>query len=531
MMHDDTRNGLAELLRAAEEMSSDVGAAVEEILREGLENPLSADEIGALLTRVVDAVRAGATRRGDTETVNLLDREAKALIARVEEVRTRLSVGARTNGSTTNGMRPETQFDPSAAGDTQLRLRSYDGIRPRPMQPTPVFHERSVAVNEGFVRTQEIQLWDQNERLDIHLNQFQQRYGRSPDAGELVAIMKGSMSLPGIEETDQFAISALAKSIAVNGVRKPPIIDVDGTLLDGNRRVAACYHILEDDSGEFTAEEKQRAKWLKVWQLTEHATDQDREAVIVSLNFEPDFKQDWPEYVKAQKVYAQWEALLSLEPRAKPGAARVKAIRQEIARQFALATNEVTRYISMVGLAHEFEDYQVVERSKDQYEAKHRASDRFQYFDELNKGKSAGGVNWSLNQDDSFKHLVFDLLYDGKFQSWQKIRDLKYVYQNEDAVGVLRKARDELDVEAAQEEVDNAISLARTGRAEQRQTGANTKIRVFTDWFLGLPVKAFNPNESGSVTRKNLERLREALKHVEAYLGTDSTEEVSGDEV
>ena len=524
-MRDDIRNGLDELLRAAETMSSDVGMTVEEILREGLKNPLSADEVRALLTRVVDVVRAGATRRGDAGTLNLLDRETEALIEQAEEVRARLSASASSSDSRTEVPGSDGKPCALATGKTRLRLRPYDGIRPRAVQPTPVFHERPVAVREGFVRTRDIELWDQNERLDIHLSQFHQKYGRGPDATELMAIMKGDMPLPGIEETNQFAINALAKSIAVNGVRKPPIIDVDGKLLDGNRRVTACYHILEDESGEFTAEEKQRAEWLKVWQLTEHATEQDREAVIVSLNFEPDFKQDWPEYVKAQKVYAQWEMLLSLEPRANPGTARVRAIRQEIARKFALSTNEVTRYINMVGLAREFEDYQVVERSKDSFAAKHRASDRFQYFDELNKGKSAGGVNWSLNQDDSFKHLVFDLLYDGKFQSWQKIRDLKYVYQNEDAVGVLKKARDEGDVEAAQEEVDNAISLARTVRAEHRQTGANTKIRVFTDWFLGLPVKAFDPNEPGSVKRENLKRLRRALKHVETYLEMDNAEE------
>ena len=476
-MHDDIKKGLTELLRAAEAMSSDVGASVEEILREGLENPLSADEVHGLLARVVDVVRAGAEKRGDTATVALLDRDAESLIERAEQVRARLSGGTETSWSTTNVAGSDTGSSPSAPSDTRLHLRSYDGIDPAPVRPTSVFHERPVAVIEGFVRTRDIQLWHQNERLDIHLNQFQQKYGRSPDAVELMAIMKGTMTLPGIEETDQFAIRALAKSIAVNGVRKPPIVDVDGTLLDGNRRVTACYHILEDDNGEFTADEKQRADWLKVWQLTDHATEQDREAVIVSLNFEPDFKQDWPEYVKAQKVYDQWETLLSLEPRANPGTARVREIRHEIARKFALSTNEVSRYISMVGLAREFEDYQVVERSKDPFAAKHRASDKFQYFDELNKGKGAGGVYWSLNQEGSFKHLVFDLLYDGKFKSWQKIRDLKYIYQNEDAVSVLRKARNEPDVEAGQEEVDNAISLARMGRAEQRQTGANTKIK------------------------------------------------------
>ncbi len=113
---------------------------------------------------------------------------------------------------------------------------------------------------------------------------------------------------------------------------------------------------------------------------------------------------------------------------------------------------------------------------------------------------------------------MFDILYDGKFKNWRQIRDLRYVYGNEDAVGILQKARQETDVEVAQEHVDDAVSIARTARAEQRQTGANTKIRVFTEWFRGLPVKAFDPNESGCVTQENLRRLRCTLKHVETYL-------------
>lgn len=519
-MRDEIKPVIAELIEQAETMSADMAETVKEILREGLENPLSAVEIRELLRRVVEVVRLGAAGRGDNRTVELLDRHSEALIQRAEEARTRLSVAGQSSGEGVPdpASREGLVRSFSAIEAPSLRLRSHDGIQPRPMQPTPVFHERPVAVNEGFVRVQEIQLWHRNERLEIHLNQFQKNYGRTPDAQELMAIMKGEMPLQGIDASDQFKIRNLAKSIAVNGVRKPPIIDVDGTLLDGNRRVAACHEILEDTNGEFKPEEKQRAEWLKVWQLTEHATDQDREAVIVSLNFEPDYKEDWPEYVKAQKVYSLWETFLALEPRANPNSSRVTEIRREIARKFALSTNEVSRYINMVGLAREFEDFQVVDRSKDQFETKHRASDRFQYFDELTKGRNAGGVFWSLNQDQSFKHLVFDLLYDGKFRNWQKVRDLKHVYANVEAIAELKKARDERDLEAAWGGVDDAIALARTARAEQRQLGANPKIRAFTKWFLGLPVKVFDSNEAGSVTRENMMRLRRALKHVESYL-------------
>ena len=517
-MNNEIENGLEELLLAAEAMSTDIGASVKEILQEGLETPLSPKRIREILTRVVEVIRKGATRRNDHEMVKLLDSNAQSLSERIEEVKAHLATYDARNGKGTKAAVSNPLANDAITITQSLWLQSYDGVDPSPVRPTPVFHERPVAVNEGFVRTRDIELWDDNSRLDIHLNQFNENYGRNPNPEEVLSIMKGEMPLQGIATADQFGIEPLAKSIAVNGVRKPPIIDVDGTLLDGNRRVTACYRILEDNSGAFTPEEKQRAEWMKVWQLTEHATDQDREAVIVSLNFEPDFKQDWPEYVKAQKVHDDWGARLALEPRGNPGDKRLREIRTEIARKFALATNEVSRYINMVSLAREFEEHHVVERSRDLHAVKHRTSKWFQYFDELNKGRSAGGVRWSLNQDSSFKQLVFDLLYEGKFRNWRQIRDLKLVYSNDDATKVLRKAREQNDIETAQEDVDNAIGIARVTRAETRQTAANTKIRIFTDWFLDLPVKAFDPSEAGCVTQENLKRLWNTLKHVEIYL-------------
>jgi hypothetical protein len=490
------------LIASAKRVSEEVGNIVEEVLKAGVENPLPIEEARALLTRVVDVMRTRAEQRGDNDTVAILDREEESLIARLMDVRTRL-------GTDAPDVAPEIP--------NRVTLQPYNGIPIRAVRPTPAFHEHEVPVLEGFMRTRDVKLWDENERLDIHLNQFQQAHGRRPAADEVLDIMTGRMELAGLSEKDQFSIQDLARSIAVNGVRKPPIIDIDGTLLDGNRRVAACYYIL-NSTNEFSAEEKSRAEWLQVWQLTEHATSIDREAVIVSLNFEPDYKQDWPEYVKARKVYEQWQSMLALEPRANPNNSRQKVIKRDIARKFALGADEVNRYIQMVELTEDFEDYHVVDRQQDKYAVKHRAERYFQYFDELGKGKGAGGVNWSLNQDEAFKHLVFDLLYDGKFQNWNKIRDLKYVYQNEDALAYLKRARLEEDEEAGQELVNDACSFARAARADQRQVGANTRIKVFVDWFKDLPVKTFNPAEPGAITMDNLHSLHNVLGLVKAHL-------------
>ena len=501
----DVSSEFNRLIAAARSVSREVGETVREILKSGLENPLAREEACALLTRVVEVMREGAARRGDTQAATALSGDMDAFIKSVTDERER--VGALHQPTSTRPI---------------LELQPYNGIQPHAVRPSPVFHEREVAVREGFVRTRDIQLWDENERLDIHLNQFRRTHGRRPTGDELLDIMLGQLALPGATK-DQFEIRQLAQSIAVNGVRKPPIIDVDGTLLDGNRRVTACHLIL--NSEDFEPAEKRRAEWVQVWQLTEHATQADRESVIVSLNFEPDYKQDWPEYVKARKVHAEWQAMLALEPRA--NGVRQRDLKHQLSKKFALGpdTHHVTRYIQMVELADEFEDYHVSERARDRYEVKHSAERYFQYFDELGKGKGAGGVNYALNQDEPFKHLVYDLLFEGKFSNWNKIRDLKYVANNEEALAFLREAQDEHNIDRAQSLVDDGCSAAHTARAIERSVAGNKRIEVFVDWLEGAPVRIFRPGAPDSIRPENLQGLYRALKLVESYLDSSGTNE------
>lgn len=490
------------LTERAYQVSADIGELVETALTAGSQEPLTVEAATSLLTQVVKALRNGATVRADTQTPAAFRGDLARFIADLVAARESLTV-----------RRPPQQ--------QRINLVEHNSIVPRPVLPTPTFHEREVPVREGFVRTSDIKLWAQNARIDIHLAQFQRKHGRVPAAEEVLDIMLSRMDLPGVGKDDQFKIPELARSIAVNGVQKSPIIDVDGTLLDGNRRVAACYYILHSGGDEFDSEAKKRAEWILVWQLTEHATDDDREAVIVSLNFESDHKQEWPKYVKARKVYEDWQAMLAREPRA--STKRQAAMKRELSKKFALGPDaaQVNLFVKMVDLANEFEDYQVADRKKDQFEVKHRAERYFEYFDELGKGTRPGGVNHALNQDESFKHLVYDLLYDGKFSNWNKIRELRYIADNEEALAHLRKARVEDDVELAQDVVDEAIGIARTKRAETRQLGANTRIESFVKWLEDLPVKAFRDQ----IEPTNLQRLHKALKLVEPHIVIESLAE------
>jgi hypothetical protein len=479
-----------ELLKASKKASADVSDEVEDMIKEGIERPLTKAEARRLLQKVAAVVRESARARGDDDTAAAL--ADATFIDDVMAARERIGGGARLNGR------------PLGA---RLRLEVRDGIKPGAVFPHPTFHGREVHVNGGFVRVSDIELWDENERLDVHVKQFEEEHGRSPSPDELLQIMLSEMPLSGLDGSDQFKIVELARSIANNGVRRPPIIDLDGTLLDGNRRVTGCHYVLR--SSEFTSEQKKRAEWVYVWQLTEHATDEDRDVVVVSLNFEPDHKQDWPTYVKARRIYDEFQRLLNLEPRP-PSAKRIIELKREVSQTFALGptTSTVDRFIKMVEGADDFEEYHVNEKQRDEFEVKHAATKRFEYFDELAKGKGPGGVAHTLGRDEELKHLVFDLLLQGKFRNFAQIRDIKHVPDNPDMLEILEEARQEPDVDTAKVRIDDALDIVRSRRAEKRRLGANARIEAFVAWLEDLPISAFRDN----VSRTNLEGLVRALK-------------------
>jgi hypothetical protein len=505
---EDLRGEFVAVIEDAYRVSTDVGREVEEILREGREHPLDREEAIRLLRKAITALREGAKRRGDKSARRALEGNVAEMVERLVSAHEREEAAAPP---------------PAPRRDRKLRLVGRNGVRPGPVHPTPVFHERRVPMNWGFVKTTDIDLWGGNLRLEVHRAQFRHSHGREPTPEELLDIMLSKMPLPGLTKKDQFKIVELARSIAVNGVQKPPILDTDGTLLDGNRRVAACYYILSSD--EFSSEEKQRAEWLFVWQLTEHATEEDRTAVVVALNFEPSYKEEWPDYVKAKALYQDWQAMLALEPR-NPGGQRQASMKRELSKKYALGpdTGPVNRFLKMIEWANDFEEYHIDEKARDPFEVMHRANDYFQYFDELSKGANKpSGVASILTHDDTLRHVVFDLLYEGKFKNWSQIRDLKHVHENDEAREILVQARHETDADEAQDHVERAITTARIRSAEHREVGANTRIETFVKWLEQLPVRAFRD----TIKPTNLERLLRALrlveKHAQTVLGKDGS--------
>ncbi len=94
-------------------------------------------------------MRERAEQRGDNRTATALTNNMDLFIARVLDERERVGV-----------------LHQPTAERPALQLQPHNGIQPHAVRPSPVFHEHEVAVRQGFVRTRDIQLWDQNERLD-----------------------------------------------------------------------------------------------------------------------------------------------------------------------------------------------------------------------------------------------------------------------------------------------------------------------------------------------------------------------------
>jgi hypothetical protein len=518
-LNNDNGLALSQLLDDARQAVTDVDDDVRAALADADQHPIDAENARELLHRVIAALKRSSDPAAENTAAGL-ERDFEECVAVIASGSGNRPQAAGDQGGSHDGTA-------SAAGvsgtDTpssrRLELHTRDDIDPRPVHPTPVFDQQEIPMRGGFVRVTDLLLRDDNERLEVHLAQFRQINNRQPSPDELLSLMMSTTPLPGLEGDDQFKIKDLGRSIANNGVRKPPVIDLDGTLLDGNRRVAACLWVLGDT--DFTTEQRERAEWVFVWQLTEYSNSDHRHRVVVSLNFEDDLKEDWPEYVKARKVFDAWQEMLSLESRV-PGTTRTGELKKELSKRFALGPRAdiVNRYIKMVQEADRFEEHQVEDRGNDSYEVKHRASEYFQYFDELTKGKN-DGVAAVLGADDILRGLVYDLLFQQKVISFSQVRDLRHVANDDQAIDGLREARDKRDQDVGREQLKNVLAKARALHAERRNTDPNPRIADFVEWLEALPVSSFRD----AVKTENLEKLLLALKLARGAAG-----EVLGEE-
>jgi len=459
------KEAVRELVEQALTLAADYGDEVEAAVRAAAEEPLDSARAERLYRRLLGILRG-------VDSADLSGNDRAALVAEIDEEVAHIvnSVERPAATAATSSVTPQ----------TKIEFVEKNGLQPHPVRPVPFYNGASVPMEEGYVDVEDLTLWPENARLELHVAEFRERNRRDPDRGELVALMQGEINLPSLNKEDPFELLPLARSIARRGVERPPIITWDGVPRDGNRRIAASLLVL--DRPEFNNEEKERAKWIKVWRAPEGTTEDQFDAIVVALNFEPEHKLDWPEYVKARLVCRHYEMLYERLPGlATPSA--VTKLKKETAAHFGIIVSRVTRYLRMVQWADDFEQYHV-EHGQDAAAVRYRTDDIFQWFYELDAGKGEEKLTKQIEVDEELKGVVYDLMLD-TLDSGVQVRGLYKVVGDPDLVKKVYDAgaiREESKSEALTL-IKDALDEARRKANTRRKLGFEEDLKNFVERF------------------------------------------------
>lgn len=446
----DLAAGLEALIEQAVALSEDYDDVVQEAVHLAREQPLPEQEAEQLFVRILTILRTAGRD---------LDIEAQQQIA--AEIRNEAAVLMKS--------RPFVSDDEPSEEGTELRrggltFHFRHGLEPRAVAPMQTFNGVAIALTEGFVDVKTLALWKDNHRVQLHVEEFREVHHREPEDHELLLLLQGDLMLPSLDKRDPFKLKGLADSIARKGVERPPVVTWEGEPKDGNRRIAASRYVLASD--DYNREEKDRARWIRVWQAPGGTTDDQFEAIVVALNFEDDHKIEWPEYVKARLVVDRYRELRDQFTGRWTQKKGLK-LRKEVADQFAIQHSEVRRYLDMVHWADDFEAYHEEERGLDPAAVRYKANDVFQWFYEIQAGRAPHKLTHKIDQDDVLKQLVYDLMYD-VLDSGAQVRSLHQVIVDEAGMGLLEQAHQESDADQALRLVDNAIAEAKRNRPSSK---------------------------------------------------------------
>ena len=456
-----TRAALTELIESATVLSEDHGELVSVAVREAVEHPLDEERAQRLYTRILKILR-GHDAEGFTDADRA--RIADEVRAEVEKVVSSVKRPKKTGG---------------------LELITHDGLEPRGVLPVPSFNNKTIPMVEGYVDVEQLQLWPGNHRLALLVAEFEETNGRPPDAEELVGLMQGSILMKGVKNpTDPFKLKPLADSIARKGVETPPIVTHDGEPKDGNRRIAASLLVVHGKG--YTAAEKDRARYIRIWRAPKGTTEDQFEAIVVSRNFESDYKEDWPEYIKGRLVVQEYD-LRKRQIKGRITKAELKRIREELAKDFAIKPAEVERYDKMVYWAEDFSAYHL-ETGRDPAAVRHQAERNFQWFYELDAGKGNEKLTRKLDTDDALKAVVYDLMFD-VLDSGLQVRNLYRVVNDAETAGMLLKAHEikDHDPDAAADLVEDAVTEAKRRDVKRRSIGFEDYLKTMVDRLGSTP--------------------------------------------
>lgn len=274
--------------------------------------------------------------------------------------------------------------------------------KPEPQYTTRRYNGRELSIWKGRAKMSEIVGWAENPRIELAKRHLQQVVGTRPlSQDELYDLMK---------KDKEVELDELRDNIMKNGLRDPITLSFTGKLLDGNRRFFAMRYILETLPASHP--NRQDYENIDAYILTEEATEDDEQRVLVEENFSPSLKIEWPDYIKARRVVDAHEAGMAAE---------------DIAEKFNWGTSKVKDTIKINQIISNFLTFATAPEDKNdplggglgltEHQAETIAAKNYQYFNEAKKSFFD-----ELQRDLEFAAQFFRWIMEEKFSSFPDVR-------------------------------------------------------------------------------------------------------------
>lgn len=394
-----------------------------------------------------------------------------------------------------------------------LILQRYvDEVKPPEIElPRPVvrrFHGREVPLWLGKVHIDDVEGYVENLRLKYYLNRWLSSQGEgdhTPTTDDIYSIMVEADHGEPREKKKPFHIERIANNITRNDVREPIILyhrDGKGPadLWDGNRRFYGLKHIMKTEREDYK-EARTRLQWIPAYVFISSGDMVEdlriKHDILVECNFAEPEQIAWPNYVKAEQIYNEYQKRMSIDPGDQTLSREVKL---ELAGEYDLkGWRVVDRWIKMYDLVLQYKEYQEEEQERDPTEVNLLVQDKFEYFDELSKAKVYG----ALRDNPEARDRVFDWLWDGKFQAWEDVRKVPQIL----ADPVAWKQANEQGEDAVRRSIETVI--ANNPARVKDKTAANEKIKQFATWL-----DSFRREDYKTLDAEALDSLKLIVKDV-----------------
>lgn len=357
---------------------------------------------------------------------------------------------------------------------------SFFLTKPEPQIKQRLFNGRRIMVWEGRIKVESIQGWVENPRIELEKKKYLSKIGlRKITQDEIFTLMKND---PDVKLKD------LRDDIIKNGLREPLTLSFSGKLLDGNRRFFAVKYALE--GMPLTDPNRQDLEVVDVHVLSENASEEDEQNVLVEENFSASLKIEWPDYVKARKVIdAHENDGLTIE---------------QLSQKFSWARTKIRETLRIHEIISDFIIYATsgIDPSDEhggglgfsEQEAETLAAKNYQFFNEAQKS-----FYDPLKSDIDFKFQFFKWVAGSKFSSFPEVRIAYKAWQNPEAKSVLLQP----DPSAAKSA--KAI-LDYNSRVVQSADEAAARIETFVKFL-----KELTAEEIQKIPSQTSSKLQEAL--------------------